>query len=110
MKRSKHRELTGKDFDALPAAEKERIFQELESATTEQLLADSRPLNKKERAEWKRIKAKMGRPRIGKGTTNVSVSLEKNLLKAADRFARKHGMSRSELVARGVKAVIGSAA
>jgi len=101
---------TGEDFDALADAQKKRIFHELESKTTEQLLAESRPLNKTERATWREIKKKLGRPRIGKGTTNISVSLEKQLLEAADRFARQHGMSRSELIARGVRAFIGSAA
>jgi hypothetical protein len=43
--------LTGRDFDALPHAQKERIFQELEAKSTEQLLAESRPLSRKERAE-----------------------------------------------------------
>jgi hypothetical protein len=59
--------LTGRDFDALPHAQKERIFQELEAKSTEELLAESRPLSRKERAEWNQIKRKMGRPRIGKG-------------------------------------------
>jgi hypothetical protein len=115
MKRRKTKEMTGEEFDALSEHEKERIFQELENKTTEQLIAESRPLNKKERAEWRQIKRKIGRPRIGRprigrGTTNISVSLEKSLVKAADRFAMKHGMSRSQLIARGVRAIIGSAA
>ena len=110
MKNRKTKEMTGLEFDALPDHEKERIFQELENKTTEQLIAESRPLTKKERAEWRQIKKKIGRPKIGRGTTNISVSLEKSLLKAADRFAIKHGMSRSQLIARGVRAIIGSAA
>lgn len=97
-------------FDDLPDAEKERIFRELASKSTEQLLAESRPLNKEERTEWRQIKRKMGRPRIGKGTTNVSISLEKQLLRKTDRFARVHGISRSEVISRGVKAYLGSAA
>ena len=110
MKHRKTKPLTGEQFDALPEHEKERIFQELENKTTEQLIAESRPLNKKERTEWRQIRRKIGRPRIGRGTTNISVSLEKSLVKAADRFAMKHGMSRSQLIARGVRAIIGSAA
>ena len=110
MRQARTRPMTGEEFDALPAAKKELIFRELEGKPTEQLLAESRPLNKKELAQWRQIKKKMGRPRIGKGTTNISVSLEKGLLRAADRFAKEHGMSRSEVIARGVRAVVGSAA
>jgi len=109
-KKTRQLYLTGEVFDALPDEEKERIFQELERQTPSHRLARSRPLNKKQRAIWRRITRKLGRPRIGKGTTNISVSLERRLLKAVDRFAREHGMSRSELIARGVRAIIGAAA
>ena|SRR5690348_385748 len=102
--------MSGADFDALPAVEKERIYQELDSKTTEQLLTESRPLNASQRATWRRIRKKMGRPRIGRGTTNVSVTLEKDLLRQADRYAKAHGMSRSQLLAEGVRAILGSAA
>src|SRR5258708_34831775 len=109
MKHRKTKAMTGEEFDALHEYEKERIFQELEDKSTEQLIAESRPLNKKERAEWRQIKKKIGRPRIGRGTTNISVSLEKSLVKAVDRFAMNHGISRWQLIARGLRAVIGQA-
>jgi len=50
--------------------------------------------------------AKRGRPRVGKGAAAVLVSMEKGLLTAADAYAKRHKLTRSELVARGVKAVI----
>jgi len=56
---------------------------------TAQLLAESRPLNARERRQWSRFQKKAGRPRIGRGTTNISISLEKGLLREFDRFARK---------------------
>ena len=68
----------------------------------------ARPLNARERELWRRFKRKAGRPKIGAGTTNVSVSMEKALLRRADRFARRHGMSRSQLISQGVRAAIGS--
>jgi len=110
MKKKPTREMTAEDFLALPDAEKERIWQEIDFQSTEELLRQSRPLNARERRQWRAFKKKLGRPRIGKGTTNVSVSMEKGLLKKADRFAKAHGLSRSQLVANGVKAIIGSAA
>ena len=102
--------MTVRDFEGLPDSEKDRIVREIESESPEQRLARSRPLNAQERELWRRFKRKAGRPKIGRGTTNVSVSLEKSLLREADRYARRHGMSRSQLIAQGVRALIGSAA
>ena len=95
------------DFEALSDAEKEKIWREIDAQSPEGIL---RPLNSKERREWLRFRKKLGRPRIGKGTINISVSMEKELLKKADHFAKAHGIKRSQLIAGSVRAVIGSAA
>lgn len=110
MTKKAKQEMTAEDFQALPEAQKERIWREIDAQTSEQIFRRSRPLNSRERRKWRRFKKKLGRPPIGKGTTNVSVSMEKELLKKADNFAKAHGMSRSQLIASGVRAVIGSAA
>ena len=104
------KELSGVEFDSLPPSEKQRLWSELDAKSTEQLLAESRPLDARQRATWRRIRNQIGQPKIGKATVHVSVSLEKDLLNKADGFARNHGMSRSELIARGVKAILGIAA
>ena len=44
-----------------------------------------------------RIKKKMGRPKIGKGCKVVAVSVEVNLLKKADAYAKRLGLGRTEL-------------
>lgn len=110
----KHKErsdlMTIRRFEALSASEKDRYVREIEALTPRQRLARSRPLNAREREQWQRFKKKAGRPKIGRGTTNVSVSMEKDLLRQADRFARRNGMSRSELIAKAVQSIIGSAA
>lgn len=110
MRRTKKKELTGNAFDALPDAEKERIWQEIDRKTPEQLLAESRPLNKKERETWRRIKRRMGRPKVGKGAKVISLSVERGLLKEADAYAKKAGISRAQLVAQGLRAILSSAA
>jgi len=46
-------------FIALPAAEKERIYQEIDEKAPERLLAESRPLNRKERLQWQKFRKKM---------------------------------------------------
>ena len=49
---------------------------------------------------------KRGRPRVGMGAEKIQVSVERGLLTRSDAFARKHGMSRSEMIARGLQAVL----
>ena len=97
------KELTGRAFDALPDAEKERIFQEIECQTPAQRHADSRPMNPAERQRWNRIKKKMGRPKIGRGAKVVSLSIEADLLQRIDAYAKRHGLNRSELFIQGVR-------
>ena len=98
------------EFLALPDSEKERIARQFDSETPQQSLARSRPLNAKERRQWRRFKAKMGRPKIGKGAKTISLTVEKELLKQADAYAKRHGISRATLVAQGLQAVLGTAA
>jgi hypothetical protein len=98
------------EFIALPDSEKDRIADQIERETPEQSLARSRPLNARERQQWRRFKAKIGRPKVGKGARTISLTVEKELLKKADAYAKRHGISRAKLVAQGLLAVIGSAA
>jgi len=97
------------EFIALPDAEKERIYQEIEAESTESMLARSRPLSAQERRQWKRFKA-LGRPKVGKGARTISLTVEKSLLAKADAYAKRVGISRAKLVAQGLAAIIGSAA
>ena len=107
MKKARKKELDGRMFDALSDAEKERIYNEIEAETPEQRLARSRPLNAEERAHWKRVQRKLGRPRVGAGSQPISLTLEKGLLKRADAYAKRHGMKRAQLVAQALKSFIG---
>jgi hypothetical protein len=59
-----------------------------------------------ERAKWERATAKRGRPRQGAGATVISVSVEQSLLQRADLTARRLGITRSELIARGLRAAL----
>lgn len=100
---------TGNDFEALSDSEKAAYMAEIESETPEGLLKKSRPLNARERAQWNATKKKMGRPKLGNGgTENVSISVEKGLLKQADVYAKRNGMKRSELFAVSVREKIGA--
>jgi S-adenosylmethionine:diacylglycerol 3-amino-3-carboxypropyl transferase len=59
----------------------------------------TRPLSAKERKLWNQAKRGRGRPKIGAGAKKVSISLEGELLKAADAMAKRKGVNRSELIA-----------
>jgi hypothetical protein len=100
------------EFIALPDAEKERIFHELEAESPEDRMARSRPLNASERRQWRKFvaRSRMGRPRVGKGAKTISLTVELGLLKQADAYAKRHGISRAKLVAQGLMAVMGPAA
>jgi hypothetical protein len=89
-------------FMALPDAEKERIWQSLDREFDP---GELRPLTGSEREQWSRVKRKMGRPRIGKGVKVVSVSMERDLLTAADAYAKSQGVSRAAVFARAVHAM-----
>lgn len=107
-----HGELTASKFQALPDAQKERIYREIDDKSTAQLLAESKPLSPAQRSRWKRVKKNLGgRPKLGKfGTAIVSVTVEKELLRKADAFAKAKGINRSELFSRGVRLAMAASA
>ena len=72
----------------------------------EMVVAKSRPLTAKELSWWKKVRRQPGRPRRGKGTKVISVSVERELLARSDVLARSLGISRALLIERGMKAVL----
>lgn len=68
---------------------------------------DTRPMTAEEQAVWERTKRGRGRPRSGEGAVRVLVTLEKRLKFAADEYAKRKGMGRSELIAQALRQVIG---
>jgi hypothetical protein len=67
-----------------------------------------KPLTARDKALFKRsaakaaAKAARGRPRIGKGAERINISIERQMLKKADALAKREGVKRSELIARGL--------
>ena len=72
----------------------------------EMVVTKSRPLTAEERAWWRRVRRRPGRPRRGRGAKVISVSLEQELLARSDVLARTLGISRALLIERGLKAVL----
>jgi len=92
------------DFIALPDAEKEKIFLEIEQEDPRDRLARSRPLDARTRALWEKAKQKGGRPKLGKdGVKVISLSVEKGLLKEADAYAKKKGLKRAEFFSQALR-------
>ena len=64
-----------------------------------------KPLTAKDRKKHARAR-KRGRPRVGLGAEKIRITIERGLLREADAFARTQRMSRSELIARGLRAIL----
>ena len=103
--------LTADKIIAMTDAERAKIIADIESESTESMIARSTPLTPEQRRNWNKFlkRNRGGRPKHGKnGTQIVSVTVEKGLLRKADSYAKRHGMKRSELVAISLRDKIGA--
>jgi hypothetical protein len=84
--------------------------QELAAATAEfdqEFVADTfGPLTLEKRAQWERWKRKVARDKDAQAERLVAVKLAKDLLTRSDALAKKMGISRADLITRGLKAVL----
>ena len=94
-------------FDALPNVEKERIYRQID-ANSERLWRESKRPTAREQARLNRIARKIGpgRPKLGKGTRVVSVTVEKDLLQKADDYADRAGLKRSEVFSQALRGML----
>jgi hypothetical protein len=96
-----------KPYDKMTAAELRQATREYDEELP--LGSDGlpgRPLNAAQRRQWQQVKKKLGRPRLGKGVKRVLVSIEADLLRQSDRFAKKHGLTRSKMISAGLRKLI----
>lgn len=86
----------------------EMNVEELRAATREfnREFVPTQPLTTAMKSQLKRVKLKRGRPVKGSGAKVISLSVERGLLDLADAMAKKQGMTRADLVARGIHAVL----
>jgi hypothetical protein len=91
-----------KKYWEMTAAELEKSTREFDQDFA---FLKGRPLTQAEKALHERA-LRRGRPRVGQGAEKIRVSIERELLAEADAYARKRGISRSELIAEGLKTVI----
>ena len=87
----------------------EKTPAELEAAAAEfnrfVPLSETKPLTQADKRKHAAAR-KRGRPRIGQGADKIQISVERGLLKKVDRVADELHLSRSELIARGLHAVL----
>ena len=105
--KKKEKILTGRAIDAMTDAQRRRLAEELDAQTPGEREAMQQPWTPRLRAAQRRIRRKLGRPKVGKGSKAISLTVEKELLGRATAFARQHGMKRTELFARGLKLAMG---
>lgn len=90
-------------FIALPDAQKDAEVAAFEKGIDP---TDWHPLTPTQRKQWARIQRKGGRPKVGKGAKIVPVSIERELLKQVDSFAKRHKLKRSQMVAEGLRLIM----
>jgi hypothetical protein len=94
-------------FLALPDVDKERIYQEIDGKTPEEIRARSRALTPAERNRLERFRRGLrGRPKVKEGAKAVNITVERSLLRRADAWAQEHGLTRAQLIARGLELVM----
>lgn len=64
------------------------------------------PMPPEAKEKWERAKRKRGRPKVGEGAKVISVSVEKDLLAKSDAMAKRLGIPRAALIARGLRRVL----
>src|SRR3954452_10542463 len=82
---------TADEFMALSDVDKARVVTYFERGVPDE---DLRPLTPAQRRQWDRIKRR-GRPKKGLGAKPVSVTIEADLLRRADEYAARHGLTRA---------------
>lgn len=93
----------------LTSAELEAMSREFEAADYAPRFAKAPATERKRHdAAIRRAKRKQGRPPVGAGARRVQITVERTLLAKADRAARQERISRSELIARGLKLALAS--
>jgi hypothetical protein len=94
------------EFLALSPEEKEREYRAVDREFT---WAETKPLNAAERKAWQKFRERRrtrGRPMVGQGAQVVSLTIERGLLKRADALAKREGVSRALIVARGLELLL----
>lgn len=92
-----------KRFWEMASAELQQATEEFDKEFVADTFADPNPAQRKQLV---RAKRRRGRPRVGEGVRVISVSVEKGLLQAIDKLAKRKKAKRAELIAEGLRAIL----
>ena len=67
------------------------------------------PMSAQMRARWEKARRKSAKSNNGQGLQLISIRVERNLLTRSEALAKKMGITRDHLIARGLKAVLTAA-
>lgn len=85
----------------------ERELEAMSREFDKEFIADAfQPLTPAARRLWEQAKRKRGRPQVGAGSQPITVTVEKGLLREVDRLARQRKVTRAQLIAQGLRAVL----
>ena len=92
-----------KPYSAMSAAD---LDAQTEKFDQEFIVREGRSLTRSLQRKLLSARRKRGRPRVGKGSKRVLITLERGLLQRSDAFARRKRLSRSQLIALGLEALL----
>jgi len=92
-----------KRYQDMNAAELAEATKEYDQPGT---IHGTRPMTPAERAEERKARRRAGRPRIGRGSERINITIERGLLADADAVARRQKIGRSELIARSLQLML----
>ena len=99
--------MTSKPYSKMNADELAEATAEFDAEREPAFLRPPPGEKRRHDALLRKVKRGRGRPRVGAGSRRVQITMEGTLLDRADRFAKAHGLSRSELIATCLAPVIG---
>jgi hypothetical protein len=70
---------------------------------------DARPLTPAQRAQEVRARRKRGRPKVGRGAKRVLVTIERDLLRQSDQYAKQRGLTRAALISHALRVILSKA-
>ena len=101
---------TSEQFMALSEADRQEVVRQIESEDPGERRRRSKPLDASMRRAWKKARNLGGRPKFGKdGVKVIALSVEKQLLKDADAYAKQRGMKRAEFFSQAIREAMAKA-
>jgi hypothetical protein len=98
------------DFDRFMEMTDGQREAEVARFDAERLGTPGKPLTAAQKALHRRAarrRTAVNGAKTGNGSTRVQVTIERELLERADAYAKSHGTTRSDLIVKGLKVVIG---